>query len=323
MTRLREEAYRSAEAALGAAYGLETAEHTITVDSDTTIRVLESGTGEPIVLVHGSPNNAATWFPLAAQFPDRRCLMVERPGAGLSDPLPTWTDHRSQSTALIAAAMDQLDVPTADVVGSSFGGLYAYNVTLAHPRRVRSLIQLGSPAGPSVVGMPTIFRLLSLPLPRFLLRRALRPDIRGAEKMYREIGHGTTIDAGRISEAVFEWYSSLLCDTDTATHLLGEIRAIATPFGFRSAAELDDETLAGIDVPVLHLWGSEDTFADPSRGDALARLTPAATIEHLPGYGHLPWYDDPAEVADRIRTFTSSNCDGPGGTEGAEESAPY
>jgi pimeloyl-ACP methyl ester carboxylesterase len=301
MSRRDESTYRASEDALSSAFGVEVEEHFVDLpDLDTSISVLEAGAGDPMLFIHGSPNNAATWIPLAAELPDRRCLLLERPGAGLSRPVARWTNHRTQSTGIIGAVLDHFDIAEIDLTGSSFGGLYAYNYALAHPERVRSVIQLGSPAGPALLGMPAIFRFLSLPLPRFLASRALRPDAEEARKMFREIGHAKAIDTGAIPAVVFEWYSSLLCNTDTAEHLLGEIRAIATPLGYRKNARLDEEALGAIRAPTLYLWGNEDTFAAP-----MAALTPSATIEHYEGFGHVLWYDDPTAIAERIRTFAS------------------
>lgn len=306
MSRMNETAYRESEAALSSTFGAKTEEHFVDVpELGTSVRVLEIGSGDPIVFIHGSPNNAATWIPVAAELPDRRCLLLERPGAGLSEPVDRWGDHRAQSTAIVGAVSDHFDAAEVDLAGSSFGGLYAYNFALAHPDRTRSLIQLGSPAGPPALGIPAIFKLLSLPLPRFLARKALRPDTEEAREMFREIGHGRAIDSGSIPGVVFEWYSSLLRNTDTVEHLLGEIRAIASPLGYRANARLDAEALGTIQTPLLYLWGDNDTFATPERADALAALTPSATIEHYQGFGHVLWYDDPKAIADRIRAFSA------------------
>ena len=75
------------------------------------------------------------------------------------------------------------------MVASSFGGLYAYNFALAHPDRVRRLIQMGAPTGPTILGLPTMLRLLSMPIPVFILKNALRPDAAKARDMFGEIGH--------------------------------------------------------------------------------------------------------------------------------------
>ena len=304
MSRLNESMYRDLERKMFAHYGVEVREHLVHIEKpDTSVRVLEIGSGRPIVFIHGSPNNAATWVPLAAELTDRRCLLLERPGAGLSTPVRRWTDHPTESAAVLQSVADHFDLDRTDLVGSSFGGLYAYNFALARPDRVDKLILMGSPGGPSVLGIPTIFRFLSIPLPRFVVNRALRPDSKEARKMFVEIGHRVAIDRDLIPGVVFEWYSTLLNHTDTVEHLLREIRAIATPLGYRPAARLDDAALGGIAGPILYLWGDEDAFAEPGKGDALAALSPRAKIEHFEGFGHLLWYDNPTLIAERTETF--------------------
>lgn len=301
---MNESAYREAEEKLFAEYGVEVREHRVEVASPaTSIRVLEVGQGEPLVFIHGSPNNAATWIPLVVNLANRRCLLLERPGAGLSAPVTRWNNHRTESIRIVESVLDALAVEEADLAGSSFGGLYAYNLALSEPQRVRSLVQLGAPGGPSVLGFPAIFRFLSLPLPKAMAQRALRADPGEARDMYKQIGHEDSITAGTIPEIIFEWYSSLLNNTETVVHLLREIRSIATPFGYRQTGRVADSRLAALTQPTLYLWGDQDAFAKPGQANQLAALTPRATIEHFEGFGHLPWYDNPTLIASRIEEF--------------------
>jgi pimeloyl-ACP methyl ester carboxylesterase len=203
----------------------------------------------------------------------------------------------------VEAVLDAMGIDRTDLAGSSFGGLYGYNFALARPARVRSLIQLGAPGGPTVLGLPTIFRFLSLPIPKAISQRALRPDPAEAHNMFKQIGHTESINTGAIPEITFEWYSSLLNNTDTLENLLGEIRSIATPFGFRPTGRIAGAKLANVTQPTLYLWGDQDTFAKPEQADRLAALTPHATIEHFASFGHLPWYDNAGLVAERMESF--------------------
>lgn len=307
MSRMNEGAYRKAEEKLHAEYGVELREHLVEVESPaTSIRVLEAGQGEPLVFIHGSPNNAATWVPLVAHLPHRRCLLLERPGAGLSAPVAKWGNHRIESARIVESVLDTMAVDRAGLIGSSFGGLYAYNFALSQPERVRSLTLLGAPGGPTVLGLPTIFRFLSLPIPKAIAARALRPDPAEARDMFKQIGHAESINRAVIPDITFDWYSSLLNNTDTLENLLGEIRSIATPFGFRKAGRVKDAELARLTPPTLYLWGDHDAFAKPEQADRLAALTPQATIEHFAGFGHLPWYDNAALIAERIEAFLTT-----------------
>lgn len=297
-------AYREAEQKLFAEYDVDVQEHLVDLpDLSATTRVLELGSGDPLIFIHGSPNTAASWISLAANLTNRRCLLIERPGAGLSTPVKRWKNHKVDSAYVVKSVVEHFDLEKVDLVGSSFSGFYSYNFAMAHPDCVNKLVITGSPGGPQILGLPKILRILSLPIPSFAAKKALRVDTDGAKKMYGDIGHQESIDSGAIPEFVFEWYSALTCNTNTFSNLLKEIRAIATPFGYRKTARINDEVFTKLGMPTLYLWGDNDVMATPVQADALSALTPSARIEHFESFGHLPWYDDANLIGQRIEAF--------------------
>jgi 2-hydroxy-6-oxonona-2,4-dienedioate hydrolase len=299
MVRHDPDRYRAAERRLIEHHGIEVHEHVVPAGAaGGAVRVLETGSGPATLFVHGSPNAAATWLGLAAQLPGRRCLMLERPGAGLSEPV-TWTDHRAQTAQIQAAVLDHLGVDEVDAVGSSFGGLYVLNLAHACPERVRRVLLVGAPGGLASLPYPAVIRGLSLPIPGFVLARALKPDADGAREMFEQIGHGESVRSGAIAAVVFDWYSALLRHTDTVPNLAREVRAIATPLGYRATASLSGRQLAGLARPIDLVWGDQDPFATPAQADATATAI-GARIAHHAGMGHLPWMDDPVRIGDEL-----------------------
>ena len=82
----REQELRHAEAALFAHHDVEVSERFVELaDPPLRVRVLEAGTGDPLLLVHGSGMAASTWAPLLAELRDRRVIAPDLPGFGLSD----------------------------------------------------------------------------------------------------------------------------------------------------------------------------------------------------------------------------------------------
>src|SRR5918998_6765863 len=59
--------------------------HVWLADPALGARVLETGAGAPLVLLHGSGMSAPTWAPLLAHLRDRRVHAFDLPGFGLSD----------------------------------------------------------------------------------------------------------------------------------------------------------------------------------------------------------------------------------------------
>ena len=50
------------------------------------------GEGPAVVFIHGASNGGSSWASLVARLDGFRCIMLDRPGCGLSDPLPTRPD---------------------------------------------------------------------------------------------------------------------------------------------------------------------------------------------------------------------------------------
>lgn len=298
---MTEAQYREAEAVLWASEGLTPREHWVRLaTTGTRVRVQEVGDGDPVLFVHGGPNAGSTWVPMAPHVPGRRLLLVDRPGAGLSEPyrmhptnLPAFADR------FTADVLDGLGIDRADVVASSFGSWVAMRGAAAHPDRVRGMVHLGCPA--FVPGFRTIgmMRVLASPLRHVIFR--LPPSERASNMTLRAIGHGASLDAGTLAPALAPWYTALQAHTDTYVNEATMIAACAGPLrGFDRRLQLDAEALAAVVAPVRLVWGADDTFGDERVGAALRDALPNADLVVLPGSGHLPWLDDPARVGSLV-----------------------
>src|SRR3712207_9527627 len=85
MTNAATSEFESAERRLFEVYGLEVQSRFLELrDPPIRTRVMESGEGAPVVLVHGGGGVGATWAPLMARLSGVRLLVVDRPGFGLS-----------------------------------------------------------------------------------------------------------------------------------------------------------------------------------------------------------------------------------------------
>ncbi|NBM16144.1 alpha/beta fold hydrolase [Streptomyces sp. GC420] len=116
---------------------------------------LEDGSGSPVVLVHGSGPGVtayANWrLTIPALARRMRVLAPDMAGFGFSERpegvsygLDLWVDQ-------LVGFLDALELPSASVVGNSFGGAIALRAAARHPDRVDRLVLMGS------VGVP--FRL--------------------------------------------------------------------------------------------------------------------------------------------------------------------
>ena len=125
-------------------------EHTDTI-GDATVHYWEGGHPSPgshaVLLVHGFGGDAmVTWLPQAtALAASRRVILADLLWFGGSS--STVADYSLGHQATVQAALlDKLGERSADVVGVSYGGLTAYQLSTMFPARVDRLVIVDSPA---------------------------------------------------------------------------------------------------------------------------------------------------------------------------------
>ncbi len=112
-----------------------------------TLRVRRAGTGTPLILLHGYPQNGACWHRVAPALAERHDVIVpDLRGYGASDAPPGDAAHDTYSkramAADVAALMDALGIDAAHVMGHDRGARAAYRLALDAPERVRRLALL-------------------------------------------------------------------------------------------------------------------------------------------------------------------------------------
>jgi len=116
---------------------------------DDRIAWYERGSGPPLVMAIGTGSTMAEWDPALLRLlsQNRRLIMFDYPGIGLSSRL------RGAKTSFAALAdttnelMDAIGVGQADVLGWSMGGFVMQQLAIRHPDAVRRLILAGTNPG--------------------------------------------------------------------------------------------------------------------------------------------------------------------------------
>ncbi len=102
------------------------------------------GRTAPLVLLHGSPGSRRELARIAAALGgERRVLNVDLPGFGASTRRLANYSLRAHA-AYVDALLEELGIPSADVLGFSMGGGVALEVWGQAPERVRSLVLLSA-----------------------------------------------------------------------------------------------------------------------------------------------------------------------------------
>lgn len=244
------------------------------------------GRATPLLLLMGIGGNTGMWHPLRDLLgADRTTVALDVPGTGRSAtppvPLPMPLLGRMATRVLDHAGVDR-----ADVLGVSWGGLLAQQVTIAHRARVRRVVLANTHFGmASVPATPAALRTL-------LSTRRYRDPAAFAEAL-ADFGGGpaTGADAeglrGHIAARLAHpptrrgyWYQMLSISTWSSLPLLPLLRR-----------------------PTLLLAGDDDPAVPAVNARIMARLLPDAELVVVPGGGHLMLFNRAAELAPVIERF--------------------
>ena len=217
------------------------------------------------------------WHGVTARLPDR-CIRFDTRGHGLSaTPGADWTVQ--DSAADTVALLDHLTIECAVIAGCSVGGMAAQAFGIHHPARARGLILSNTAAR---IGTAESWQ-----------DRITAVETGGIASIADMILDRWFAKAFRASPDALPWRTMLL-RADPAGYVQ-TCRAL-------SRADLR-AGLAGLNLPVLLLAGSEDLSTPPALVAETAALIRGAQLLELQGSGHIPAIDAPAKVASLIAAF--------------------
>lgn len=117
---------------------------------EVTLSYELTGSGEPLVLIHGYTHNKRTWnLQMETLSEHFQVLRYDRRGWGAS----TGYADVSADPVDLAQLLDHLDISSAHILGHSQGGHVALRFAMNYPERVNRLILYGAPA-PAGFGIP-------------------------------------------------------------------------------------------------------------------------------------------------------------------------
>jgi pimeloyl-ACP methyl ester carboxylesterase len=252
--------------------------------------------GAPFIVIHGGGDDASEWASLLPHLAsDRRWIVVDRPGHGLSYKLDyTGVAYRRAAAQYVGDLLDGLALERASFVGNSMGGYFSLCFALEQPQRVTRLILLGAPAGIDR-WVPPFLRLLGLRwVNRAIFAMMANPTPETMrEKVFR---HLLVANPDRVPDEFLQLEIA-------ASQLPGAVRAWRTLLesvvglrGFRRRCYIRDD-VRRLPTPTTFVWGDRDAFAPPASGGELASQMPHARLVTIAGAGHLPWFDEPGPCA--------------------------
>ncbi|HKB78698.1 MAG TPA: alpha/beta hydrolase [Thermoanaerobaculia bacterium] len=245
---------------------------------------LDSGTGVPILWIHGFPHSAALFEPQTA-IARARHIRIDLPGFGATPP-PVADPGMAGYSAAAIAVLDALGLPQVIVAGVSMGGYIIMQMLRDAPDRIRGLI---------------------------LIDTREQADSDAA----REDRFKTIAEIERLGpQPVIDHMLPKMVADETRRDPFRRVMAAATAPGMiaaqRAMASRPDSTatLRGVRVPALILCGERDPITPPEDARRMASLMRSARVEILAGAAHASNFDRPEEFNRIVAEFLESLSSG-------------
>jgi pimeloyl-ACP methyl ester carboxylesterase len=250
--------------------------------------------GVPIVLVHCYGCSLHWWDRMAPILAERhRVIRIDLLGHGGSEK-PKSGYGIDEQAALVAAAMGQLDVQGAVVVGHSMGFSVAVALAARASQLVDRLVNIDEGPNQDVCDLPFLAKLTYAPVLGEALWR-VSPDFAVEDGYADAFAPDYDISSG------FDNPDQVIDDYNAMTFTSFKEAREAND-DFQDELPLDDR-LRQIPVPLLSIFGSDDQICDPEESQALYEEVPGARTATVENAGHSPNVEQPEETAALIEEF--------------------
>jgi pimeloyl-ACP methyl ester carboxylesterase len=254
----------------------------------TQIAYWSSGSGPPLVVVHGAIADHTRWRPILPFLePHSTVHAMDRRGRGGSgDHLDYALAREFEDVAAVVDSIAETTGSAVDVYGHSYGGLCAFGAATLTTNIRRLVLYEGWPAvDPARYALARdveerLEALLAEGNPEAVVETTLRDIVHAPE-------HEITALRGQPS------WPARVAAAHTVTR---ELRAMAD-------ASLDPEQAATITAPTLLLSGSESSDLSTADIAAMAGALPDARVEVIEGQHHVADVMAPGDFARRVVRF--------------------
>jgi pimeloyl-ACP methyl ester carboxylesterase len=243
-----------------------------------TINFEERGSGQPILVLHGGggPFSVAGF---ASAVSERGYVFTPiHPGFG-GQPRPDWFNSIDDLAIAYLDLLERLDLHDVMVVGFSMGGWIAAEMAVRGSVRL-SRIVLVDAVGIQVDGHPIadVF--------------PLTPDELSALSYH--------------NPAPFRIDPTTLTPEQIAGRA-ANFKALAVYGGAVGMADPKlRRRLSRVTIPALVVWGESDGVVDTDYGRVYAEAIPNAQFKVIPEAGHMPQFEQPERLLDRVWAFVEN-----------------
>jgi pimeloyl-ACP methyl ester carboxylesterase len=263
---------------------------TLTAPVGRCLRVAWLGSGPPLVLLHGYPDNLQIWCELAPKLADRFTVIApDWPGMGYSEAWPGGATPFHMADRLLAL-LDAWELHRVALVGMDMGGQPSLTFASRHPDRVSHLVVMNSLVQWDEATSWEIRILRRFGWNRLILRRLPGVVFRRAERTFLP--------------------PRVHLPRDLRADLWGafrrpEVRAFIAKMcsGYQGTLPRLPDLYRTIATPTLILWAGRDKHFPVAHAERLHAAISNSRLQVVPEAEHwMPWYSA-HDLASRIGAF--------------------
>lgn len=257
---------------------------------DQLVHVEQTGSGEPVVLIHGFGASTYSWRKVIPDLSrSHRVVALDLSGFGYTQrPTARASYTREAQAQLVLGTLDALGIDRAHFVGHSYGGGITLYLASQHPERFRSMVLVDSSA-PTYANDRRSRLAAFRPLDSLLARLVfLKPA------MIRRSLLSSFWDDSLVTDDLVQAYQERLAIEGATDAFYG----LTAPAPAGAKVELDK-----INVAALVIWGAHDTLIAPETGRRAAARMPRAEFVLFDRSGHLPMEEEPEAFLRAVLPF--------------------
>ena len=260
--------------------------------SHGTLHYQESGTGAPVVFLHGYLMGARLWDPVVHLLEDEfRCLVPDLPFGAHPAPMKPGADLTAAGLGrLVADFLDALDLTDVTLVGNDSGAAVAQVVAARHAGRLGGLVlATGDAFGnfPPKPFRPLIAAARAGALTGIVAMLKARPA-RSLPNAYGWLTHGDLPH-----DLIDEWVGAYFADKGVRR----DLRRLTATLGDDDFMNQIATELAAFTKPALLAWAADDKFFPVEHARRLADILPDARVEVISGSRTWVMRDQPERTA--------------------------
>lgn len=258
----------------------------------------ESGSGPPIVFVHGVGVNGDLWRKVVPSLSESfRCIVPDLPFGGHSHPLHADADLSLPGMAqVVADFIEALELDGPAVVANDTGGAVAQWLVGHHPERVGALVLTSCDAFHKFPPSPQRYLEVAARSPLLMWVVAWTVRFRAVQRLPTAYGWVTKRPMDPATMRSFT--DPIRANAGVRRDLTRLLLAVETRYTYEAAGALQR-----FDKPALVLWAEDDKIFPRDHGRLLAELLPQGRFELVPDSRTFIPEDQPERLASRVREF--------------------